>query len=178
MRNMARALNVLKDHVSPVMDVAYAPSGREIATASWDRTVRIFTHGRGHSREAYYGRRMQRVAAVTYSPDNDYIYSGSEEGSVRVWKALANAKVGPMVPAEKRKRNYDAALVRRHAHLPEVRRIAKQRNLPRYIVNATKNRRIVSTAEKRREAQRRRHSAPGQVPFTAERDAAVQEEHE
>lgn len=39
-----------RDHVGAVTDLDYSPTGREFATASFDRTIRIFeTHG-GHSR--------------------------------------------------------------------------------------------------------------------------------
>jgi WD repeat and SOF domain-containing protein 1 len=50
MRKMDRALNVLKDHVAAVMDVDYSPTGEELVTGSYDRTVRIFRAREGHSR--------------------------------------------------------------------------------------------------------------------------------
>ena len=58
MRNLKRALCVHKDHVSAVMDVSFSPTGKEFATASYDRTVRIFGARQGRSREAYHARRM------------------------------------------------------------------------------------------------------------------------
>lgn len=60
MRKLDRALNVLKDHVAAVMDVDYSPTGEEIVTASYDRTVRIFRAREGHSRDVYHTKRMQR----------------------------------------------------------------------------------------------------------------------
>lgn len=33
------------------MDVAYSPTGREFVAGSYDRTLRIFGHSAGHSRE-------------------------------------------------------------------------------------------------------------------------------
>jgi WD repeat and SOF domain-containing protein 1 len=50
MRKMDRALNILKDHVAAVMDVDYSPTGEELVTGSYDRTVRIFRAREGHSR--------------------------------------------------------------------------------------------------------------------------------
>jgi WD repeat and SOF domain-containing protein 1 len=50
MRKLNRALNVLKDHVAAVMDVDYSPTGEELVTGSYDRTVRIFKAREGHSR--------------------------------------------------------------------------------------------------------------------------------
>ena len=60
MRKMDRALNVLKDHVAAVMDVEFSPTGEELVTASYDRTVRLWNRAQGHSRDIYHTKRMQR----------------------------------------------------------------------------------------------------------------------
>ena len=52
MRKLSRALNVLKDHVAAVMDVDYSPTGEELVTGSYDKTVRLFRAREGHSRYA------------------------------------------------------------------------------------------------------------------------------
>lgn len=44
-----------KDHISAVMSVAFSSSGREFVTGSFDRTIRIFPHNKGYSREVYHG---------------------------------------------------------------------------------------------------------------------------
>lgn len=49
MRKMTRALNVLKDHVAAVMDVEFSPTGEELVSASYDRTVRLWSRMKGHS---------------------------------------------------------------------------------------------------------------------------------
>ena len=54
MRNMSRALHVFKDHVSAVMDVDFSPTGDEIVTGSYDKTIRIYQVKHGHSREIYH----------------------------------------------------------------------------------------------------------------------------
>ena len=65
MRKMDRALNVLKDHVSAVMDVEFSPTGEDLVTASYDRTVRLWNRARGHSRDIYHTKRMQRYVQRT-----------------------------------------------------------------------------------------------------------------
>lgn len=37
---------------------------------------------------------MQRLTAVAWSMDDRYIYSGSDEMNIRIWKARANEKLG------------------------------------------------------------------------------------
>lgn len=60
MRKMDRALNVLKDHVAAVMDVEFSPTGEELVSASYDRTIRLWNREKGHSRDVYHTKRMQR----------------------------------------------------------------------------------------------------------------------
>lgn len=60
MRNLKRALNVLKDHVAAVMDVEFSPTGLELVTASYDKTLRLWDREGGHSRDIYHTKRMQR----------------------------------------------------------------------------------------------------------------------
>ena len=57
------------DHVDAVLDVDWSPTGKELCSASYDRTVRIFPQGQNRSREVYHVKRMQRVFAATFSGD-------------------------------------------------------------------------------------------------------------
>lgn len=66
---LTQALMIHKDHVSAVMDVSFSPTGQEFATGSYDRTVRVFPHRSGRSREVYHTKRMQRVFCVNFSAD-------------------------------------------------------------------------------------------------------------
>ena len=68
------------------MDVDYSPTGREFVAGGYDRSVRIFPYNGGHSREVYHTKRMQRVFATRFSGDASYVFSGSDDMNVRVWK--------------------------------------------------------------------------------------------
>jgi WD repeat and SOF domain-containing protein 1 len=61
MRNLSRSVNILKDHVSAVLDLEYSPTGEEIVTGGYDKTLRIFNSREGHSRDVYHTKRMQKV---------------------------------------------------------------------------------------------------------------------
>lgn len=86
MRKLQSATCVHKDFVSAVMDVDYSPTGREFVAGSYDRSVRIFSHNGGHSKEVYHTKRMQRIFAVRFSGDGSYVFSGSDDMNVRLWK--------------------------------------------------------------------------------------------
>lgn len=75
-----------QDFVSAVMDVDYSPTGREFVAGAYDRSIRIFAYNGGHSREVYTTKRMQRVFCVRFSGDASYVFSGSDDMNVRVWK--------------------------------------------------------------------------------------------
>lgn len=76
MRKMDKARTIHKDHIGAVTDLDYSATGREFVTGSFDRTIRIFEHNSGGSREVYHARRMQIVSSVQYTMDSHYILSG------------------------------------------------------------------------------------------------------
>ena len=77
MRKLDRALNVLKDHVAAVMDVEFSPTGEELVSASYDRTVRLWDRAAGHSRDIYHTKRMQRYDSYSLSSENPLNSPGS-----------------------------------------------------------------------------------------------------
>lgn len=82
------------DHVEAVIDVDYSPTGKEFVSGSYDKSIRIFEVNKGHSREVYHTKRMQRLTCVGWSLDDKYIISGSDEMNLRIWKAKASEKLG------------------------------------------------------------------------------------
>jgi WD repeat and SOF domain-containing protein 1 len=173
MRHLAAASCVHRDFVSAVMDVDYSPTGREFVAGSYDRSVRIFAAGGGHSREVYHTKRMQRVFAARFSGDGSYVFSGSDDMNVRLWKANASEQLGTLLPRERAKAAYSQALVERHKHLPEVKRIVRHRHLPTSLYKAGKLRRTMDESERRRTQNRVAHSAPGAVKIKPARRRKV-----
>lgn len=159
MRKMDRALNVLKDHVAAVMDVEFSPTGEDLVTASYDRTVRLWKRNRGHSRDIYHTKRMQRVFCVNFTPDSKYVLSGSDDGNIRLWRANASDRSGIQSARQRTKLEYDQALIKRYGHMPEIRRIKRQRHLPKPIKKAGEIKRDELAAIKRREENVRKHTA-------------------
>ena len=60
MRKLDQAKVIHKDHISGILDLDYAPTGREFVTGAFDKTLRIFKCTEGRSREVYHTRRMQQ----------------------------------------------------------------------------------------------------------------------
>merc|ERR1712029_202756 len=118
-RQLKRPVNVHVDHVGAVTALDYAPTGREIVTGSYDKTVRIFPVDEGHSREVYHAKRMQRLTCVAWSRDNKYILSGSDEMNLRLWKAKAWEKLGVVKDRQKSSIEYSEKLKEKYASHPQ-----------------------------------------------------------
>ncbi|XP_054267725.1 DDB1- and CUL4-associated factor 13-like [Macrosteles quadrilineatus] len=168
-RNLKMALNVHKDHTSAVTCVDYAPTGREFVSGSYDKSVRIYEVTKGHSRDIYHTKRMQRLTSVAWTMDNKYIATSSDEMNIRLWKARASEKLGVLMGRERAALNYNEALKKKFANHPQIRRIARHRQVPKHIYNAQREQRTIRDKTKRKEANRRTHSKPGTVPFVPER---------
>ncbi|XP_076297533.1 DDB1- and CUL4-associated factor 13 [Lasioglossum baleicum] len=172
-----RKLNTPKtvhmDHVEAVIDVDYSPTGREFVTGSYDRSIRIFESHKGRSREIYHTKRMQRLTCISWSLDNKYIVSGSDEMNIRIWKSKASEKLGVLKPREKASLNYSDALKEKFAAHPQVKRIARHRQVPHHVYTAREELRTIRDKTKRKEANRRTHSRPGTVPFVSEKERHI-----
>lgn len=172
MRNLKRALNVLQDHVAAVLDVDFSPTGQELVTGSYDRTVRLFNATQGHSRDVYHTKRMQRVFSVRFSLDSKYVLSGSDDGNVRLWRAVANARSGVKSARQRMKLEYDQALTQRYRHMPEIRRINAARRVPKAVKVARNIKREEIEAAKRRHLNFVKNSK-GREGFQPEREKHI-----
>jgi WD repeat and SOF domain-containing protein 1 len=175
-RNLKKPVNVHMDHVGAVTYIDYAPTGREFVSGSYDKSIRIFETNKGHSREIYHTKRMQRLTCVQWTLDNKYILSGSDEMNIRIWKARASEKLGPLKPREKAALNYSEALKEKYAAHPQVRRIARHRHVPKHVYNAQKELKTIKDRSKRKEANRRVHSKQGEIPYESEKSKHVMKE--
>ncbi|EZA57285.1 hypothetical protein DMN91_003262 [Ooceraea biroi] len=168
-RKLKTPVNVHRDHVEAVIDVDYSPTGKEFVSGSYDKSIRIFEVDKGHSREVYHTKRMHRLTCVGWSLDNKYVISGSDEMNLRVWKAKASEKLGILRAREKQALQVNETLKQKFAAHPQVRRIARHRQVPKHIYNARAELRTIREKEKRKEANRRYHSKKGAVPYVSER---------
>lgn len=173
MRNLSRALNILKDHVAAVMDVEFSPTGEELVSASYDRSVRLWKRNEGHSRDVYHTKRMQRVFSCRWTPDNQYILSGSDDGNIRLWRSNASARGGVKTARQRQKLEYDAALKERYKHMPEIRRIARHRHVPKQVMKAGEIKGEELAAIKKREENERKHSKKGLKKRRSEREKMI-----
>jgi WD40 repeat protein len=71
-------------HTSRVTAVAWSTRGTRIASASYDKTVRIWDAHDGTNIMTYQGH-WDRVLAVAWSPDSNLVASAGNDGTIQIW---------------------------------------------------------------------------------------------
>jgi len=145
-------------HTNAVMDIDYSPSGTEFVTGSYDKTIRIFRSDSTtyKAKEVYHTQRMQRVFSVKYSLDARYVFSGSDDHGIRVWKTDRSAPLRPTSAKEQRTIDYNNKLLERYGELEEIRKIDQHRHLPKRIYNeANREREQISGRDRRQKLNER-----------------------
>lgn len=159
LRITARPRGIYQGPLKAVTSVDFSPTGRTFCAGAADQTVRWWNVDqtvKSDSAEMYHTKRMARVQAVRWSLDNNFIFSGSEDAVVRVWKADASAPIRGFRGSEKSQFNYMRSLKERYRNLPEVRRISNQRNTPKAIKQLRQQKRSTATREMVKEMSRRK----------------------
>jgi WD40 repeat protein len=84
---------MLIGHTDTIRDVQLSPDGRQIVTASEDKTARVWDIGSGKLLTTL--RHDEPVNAAQFRPDGRQIVTASHDQTVRVWELLGTASPPP-----------------------------------------------------------------------------------
>jgi cytochrome c len=88
---------VLAGHTAPIVALAVSPDGKTLASASWDRTVRLWPlAGGGGGAPSVLEGHQQNVNGVAFLPDGRSLVSVGYDATLRIWP-LGGADAAPLI---------------------------------------------------------------------------------
>ena len=114
-----------------------------------------------------------RSLQVACSSDAQFVLSGSDDTNIRVWKSSASKSLGLEKGRDERKKHYMAAVQKKFAHMPEVKRIADDKPVPEAVKKARQIAHIQRSSERRKVHNKKRHMREADMEVAPERKRAV-----
>ncbi|OCH89636.1 WD40 repeat-like protein [Obba rivulosa] len=88
-----KLLDVLAGHEGPVSSLAFSPTGNQLTSGSWDKTVRVWNvFGRSHAVEPY--QLSSDVLAVTFRPDGKELAASTLDGQIMFFDVALGKQTG------------------------------------------------------------------------------------
>ncbi len=111
--------------------------------------------------------------SAKFTPDAQYLLTGSDDGNVRLWRANASRREGIKSARQRQNLEYNETLKERYKHMPEIRRIQRHRHLPKQVKKAGEIKGEELKAIKRKQENERKHSKKGLVKRRSEREKMI-----
>jgi len=83
----------LTSHIAAVIQVAWSPDGQQLASASLDHTIRLWSATSAKPLQTFLGH-TGGVVSIAWSPDGSQLASGAQDHTVRLW-LVANGRAWP-----------------------------------------------------------------------------------
>ena len=75
----------LQGHRKTITDIAFSPNGRWVATASMDRSIRLWDVKSGNQLARFLAGHRDWIRSIAFQPDGTRLISGGDDGAIRLW---------------------------------------------------------------------------------------------
>jgi WD40 repeat protein/tetratricopeptide (TPR) repeat protein len=86
-------------HRGLIADLAISPDGRFAASASWDKTARVWNMATGEPHGPFL-RHDGSVQSIAFNPDGRIVATGGEDRTVRLWDRATGMRLGSALPQQ------------------------------------------------------------------------------
>ena len=90
--NKQKLIHTLLGHDNAITQIKYSPDGKLIASASWDRTIRLWNAETGELINTVGGYK-DGINSIAFTPDNQTLISGDEAKEVKIWNITNQPKL-------------------------------------------------------------------------------------
>ena len=87
-----KLVRTLPGHKETISEIMYSPDGKLIASASWDKTIKLWNAETGKLINTLTGHK-DGITSIAFSPDSQILISGSEDKTIKIWNIAEQPKV-------------------------------------------------------------------------------------
>ena len=87
-----KLIRTFKGSKDTISQIQYSPDGKLIASAGWDKTVKLWDAENGKSIDILKGHK-DGVNSIAFSPDGQTLVSGSEDKTIKIWSITNKPKL-------------------------------------------------------------------------------------
>lgn len=88
----------LSGHNQTISQIKYSPDGQLIATAGWDKTIKLWNSQTGELVNTLPGHQAA-INTLVFSPDNQTIIAGTEDNNIYIWNIQNKPKIVKKIAA-------------------------------------------------------------------------------